>query len=175
VLRLARRNGRLDRWSSAGVAILDRTAIPLMAGDLHDAAMVDNVLVVACQTIGSDALLDAMCDTAARRQTKFTLLIPGGRQLPDGLLAAALERQRRAGLDVDVQIGDHDPIVAVRDAWAPARYDAVIVSTLPDRSSRWLKIGLPFRITHLTGALVKHVSERPSAASDDRIAVAMPR
>jgi len=56
--------------------------------------------------------------------------------------------------------------VAVSEAWDPARYDEIIVSTLPTGVSRWLQIDLPRQVAKLTDAPVAHVvakERRPTA------------
>jgi GABA permease len=57
-----------------------------------------------------------------------------------------------------------DPCCAVIEAWDPRRYDEIIVSTLPDRSSRWLQMGLPQRIARAVDAPVHHLISRPARA-----------
>jgi GABA permease len=78
---------------------------------------------------------------------------------------AALGRLREGGLEVQARVGDPDPVVALRDAWDPARYDEIIVSTLPSRVSRWLQIDLPRRAERLTGAPVLHVEAAETRSS----------
>jgi hypothetical protein len=46
---------------------------------------------------------------------------------------------------------------AVHDAWDPARFDEVIVSTLPGEASRWTRNDLPHRVAAYTGVPVTHV------------------
>jgi hypothetical protein len=55
----------------------------------------------------------------------------------------------------------------VSEAWDPAHYDEIIVSTLPTGVSRWLQVDLPHRIAKLTDAPVAHVvaSERTPAVA----------
>jgi GABA permease len=125
-----------------------------------------NVLVVANLTAVSDELLAALESLAAAHPAAFTLIAPASPAWGQGdadreRLAAALERLRAAGLEVDGRIGDSDPIVAVSEAWDPRRHDEIVVSTLPMPVSKWLHAGLPKRIADLTGALVTHVISRP--------------
>jgi hypothetical protein len=118
------------------------------------------VLVVANQTAESQELLDAMRARAARGPTEFVLVLPRrgtGHEAAALTLEDALERMLEAGLAVNGLVGDSDPLVAVREAWDPSRFDEVIVSTLPTNSSRWLLIDLPHRIAKVTGATVTHV------------------
>jgi hypothetical protein len=117
------------------------------------------VLVVARQTLASEALLEALCSRARRGPTEFTLLVPGGRSASADDLTAAMGAMHDRGLSVRVLLGERDPIVAVREAWGPGLYDGIIVSTLPLDSSRWLRIDLPSRIQRLTGAMVTHVAD----------------
>jgi hypothetical protein len=116
------------------------------------------VLVVARQTLASEALLEAMCSRAGRGPTEFTLLVPGGRSASANDVHDAMGAMHDRGLNVRVLLGERDPIIAIREAWGPGLYDEIIVSTLPLDSSRWLRIDLPSRIQRLTGAMVTHVA-----------------
>ena len=131
------------------------------------------VLVVANRTAGSAELLNALCKQASARQVAVTLLVPatwdvvdphGGRETAERNLAAALRRLRAEGLEADGTVGNPDPLVAVRDIWDPARFDEIIVSTLPAPVSKWLKLDLPRRVRRLTGVDVTHItaSEAPA-------------
>jgi hypothetical protein len=119
-----------------------------------------NVLVLANRTAGSEGLAEALRRRAERDDVSFRILVPtgrGGREGARSELDAALEQLRGAGLDVDGQICDADPLVAVADVWDPRAFDEVIVSTLERDSSRWLAADLPHRIARLTDAPVSHV------------------
>jgi hypothetical protein len=122
------------------------------------------VLVIANQTAGSDELLAALKDRAAAGPIAFTLLVPAGptgRDQAGARLDAAVERMRAAGLEVQgVLAHDSDPLGAVHEAWDPASYDDIVVSTLPTGVSKWLQVDLPHRIAKLTDAPVKHVVAR---------------
>jgi len=122
-----------------------------------------SVLMVANVTADSDELLEAMRQLAARGPVSFLLLVPAtgggsaGREAAGRRLDSALARMRAAGLEVDGRIADQDPVVAARDAWDPAAFDEVIVSTLPTDASRWLLVDLPHRVERITGVHVHHV------------------
>ncbi len=125
-----------------------------------------HILVVANVTAASDELLGALEAEAAAQPTRFTLIVPatpfgGGRAAAHQALTDACERLREEGLEVEGNVGDADPIVAVSEAWDPKRHDAIIVSTLPMRFSKWLHAGLPERIGKLTGAPVMHIISQP--------------
>jgi hypothetical protein len=132
---------------------------------------VANVLVVANRTAESPELLDALRERAAQGEATFTLLVPatphgvawaadmhsGGSEAEEHMLGA-VERMRSAGLNVkEGKVGDPDPIAAVQDEVNFARYDEVVVSTLPGGISKWLKLDLPHRVERTTGLPTTHV------------------
>src|SRR3954452_8509554 len=98
-----------------------------------------SVLVVANRTAGSDELLEALRERAARGPATFYLVVPatargvswvadmhagGGAAEHD--LEGALEKLRAAGLEIDGRIGDPDPVAAVQDAANLGKYDEMI-------------------------------------------------
>ncbi len=119
------------------------------------------LLVISSQTLTSDALLAHLQARAQHAPTEFTIVVPRGRGSEPEHLPSSLDRFRASDLQVELRVGDRDPLLAVRDYWDPARYDEVVVVTLPTQSSRWLASGLPFRVQQLTGALVTHVVAEP--------------
>jgi hypothetical protein len=54
----------------------------------------------------------------------------------------------------------------VLDAYDANLHDEVLVVTLPEHLSRWLRCDLPNRVERVTGAMVRHleVSAVPAAA-----------
>ena len=135
-----------------------------------------SVLVVANRTAGSDELLEALRERAARGPATFHLVVPStargvswvadmnaGTTAAEHDLEGALERLRGAGLEVDGQIGDPDPVAAVQDAANQGSYDEMIVSTLHKHVSRWLKLDLPSKAAHATGLPVTHVEAQAKA------------
>ncbi len=126
-------------------------------------ALKASVLVVAHITAVSDELLDALRARAEQGPVKFTVLVPAGaagragREAARERLDAALERMRGVGLEVEGRVGPPDPATAVHQAWDPASFDEVVVSTLPTGSSKWLQVDLPHRVERMTGAPVTHV------------------
>jgi hypothetical protein len=73
-------------------------------------------------------------------------------------LEAALERFRGVGCEVDGEVGDASPMLAVRDCLMAGGYDEVILSTLPPGASRWLKQDLPHRLERKYGVTVTHLT-----------------
>lgn len=131
------------------------------------------VLIVAHRTAATPLLLNAVRARAARSRCSFTLLVPRPYWDPDTEQGAAtLELaipllEEAAGGHVDGIIGDADPFVAVRDAVTSVGVDEIIISTLPARVSRWLRLDLPHRVGHFglpVTVVTAHQSER--AVSD---------
>ena len=140
-----------------------------------------HVLVVANRTADSDELLAALNERARRGPARFTLLVPAsphgvawaadmhaGSTEAEAHMQHALERMRRAGLDVvDGTVGDPDPIGAVEDALNRDNFDEVVVATLPRHLSRWLELDLPNRVSRSTGLPVTHVEAHDARAGDE--------
>jgi hypothetical protein len=131
------------------------------------------VLVLANQTADSEGLTEALRRRAGDSgDVAFTLLVPATHAQGGQQLEAGLERMRAAGLEVDGQVCDADPIFAVKEVWDPGQFDEVIVSTLSRDSSRWLEADLPHRIARITDAPVSHVvpAEIERALARERVA-----
>jgi hypothetical protein len=131
-----------------------------------------SALVIANRTVDSDQLLEALQQRARSGPVKFTLLVPCGPTGRDGAterLDAACRRMREAGLEVDGTLARNgEPLGAAHEAWNPAKYDEVIVCTLPTGASKWMQVDLPHRLQKLTDAPVTHVVARernPAAAT----------
>ena len=131
------------------------------------------VLVAANRTAGSDELLQALRERAEQGPVHFHLVVPAtargvdwvadmhaGGDAAEHDLEGALERLRGAGLDIDGEIGDPDPVAAVTDAANLGKFDELIVSTLHKTISKWLKLDLPSKAAHATGLPVTHVEAR---------------
>jgi hypothetical protein len=119
------------------------------------------VLVVAHRTAATPALIDVVRQRAARGPCAFTLLVPniarGLHRIVDAedqsedaaqsVLALALPLlEQAAGGHVEGMVGDPEPLNAVQDAVNLQGFDEIIVSTLPVRVSRWLRLDLPSKI-----------------------------
>jgi hypothetical protein len=125
-----------------------------------------NVLVVANQTVGSGELRGELRDRCQQRPTAVTLLLPHRRTgEAEERLRRALAELREDGLNVEGRLANPDPFLAVHEAWDPALYDEILISTLPSGGSRWLSVDLPRRIERHTGALVSIVSGRQRTAA----------
>ena len=122
------------------------------------------VLVVAHKTAATPALLDAVRERAARGGAEFTLLVPnsahGLHKVVDPedqetseanqVLELALPLlEQAAGGHVEGMIGDPNPLDAIQDAVNLHGFDEIIISTLPTRVSKWLKLDLPSKLSGL--------------------------
>ena len=115
------------------------------------------VLVVANRTAATAALIAAVRERAAKGSCEFTLLVPqliaeetfGDEEARKTVeLALPLLEEAAAG-EVPAIIGTSDAMLAVERVLVHEHFDEVIVSTLPERVSHWLKRDLPTRIERL--------------------------
>jgi hypothetical protein len=132
------------------------------------------ILVVANQTAATPGLLEAVRERAHRGDARFHLVVP---RRPHGLdkvldpdsasedeartaLAEALPQlSAAAGSNVTGSVGDPEPLMAIQDAIHLGSYDEIIISTLPQRVSRWLHVDLVSKTRGL-GLPVTHVEAR---------------
>jgi len=72
------------------------------------------------------------------------------------LVSALPKLTEAAGATVRGSLGDAEPLSAIQDAVNLGHYDEIIISTLPPRISRWLKLDLVSK-TRALGLPVAHV------------------
>ena len=128
---------------------------------MESSSAATRVLVVANRTAATPALLQAVRERAERGPCTFTLLVPnsahGLHRLVDpedqgaSEAEAALELalpllEEAAGGHVEGIIGDPEPLAAIHDAVNVRGFDEIILSTLPKRVSRWLRLDLPNKV-----------------------------
>ena len=130
-----------------------------------------NVLVLANETIGGAKLLDAVRERAGRGDdVAFHVVVPQtrprhGNVIYDDVVRdsaqvrvdLALEFMGNEGISGTGEVGDGDPLNAVKDAVAEHGIDEILISTLPSESSGWLRRDLPERLREETGLPVEHV------------------
>lgn len=129
------------------------------------------VLVVAHRTATSEALQHAVRERAARGPVTFHLVVPaeahGFHRLVDpqdddkGDAEQALEEalpllSAAAASEVTGELGDSEPLSAIQDAVNVRGADEILISTLPSRVSRWLRVDLVSKARGL-GLPVTHV------------------
>jgi hypothetical protein len=121
-------------------------------------------LVLASKTLGGDELLARLGEKAASEERRlFVVIVPqpdgsgGAPKLARARLATMLDRLHSAGLVGSGMIGDPDPYTAAVNALELFRVDDVVISTLPDERSGWMRSNLIERVQHMTSAPVEHV------------------
>jgi hypothetical protein len=121
-------------------------------------------LVLASKTLEGERLLERLKERGSDGGPRlFVVVVPQ----PDGSgnaprqarerLAAMLDRLHDAGLVASGMIGDPDPYTAAANALELFRVDDIVISTLPDQRSGWLRANLIERVRHITSAPVEHV------------------
>lgn len=125
-------------------------------------------LVVANQTLGGGDLLTLLRELAESPST-FHVLVPAtppvdhlwteaeATAIAHRRLDTALERFRTLGIEVTGEVGDALPMQAIDDVLARESFDGIVISTLPPRLSRWLRLDLVHRVQTTFGLPVRHV------------------
>jgi hypothetical protein len=129
-----------------------------------------HILVVANQTIAGAKLLELVRERAKEPDTSFTLVVPmtkprSGYVIYDDAvrdsaqvrLDLTLSYLRGEDVVAGGELGDEDPFTATLDAIHEYQPDEVIISTLPQASSGWLRRDLIERIQDAANAPVTHV------------------
>ena len=120
-----------------------------------------HILVVANQTVAGDELIDAVRSKAAGEPVRVTVICPQNDPSGDWVvddrevaqatrarLEATLDRLRAAGIQATGQVVDRDPYTAVMDEVESDRPSEIIISTLPQTRSGWLRRDLVERVRH---------------------------
>jgi hypothetical protein len=116
-------------------------------------------LIVANRTASTPLLLQEVERRAVQQPTTFALLIPNvtSRSADDWTLKEAVTSLQRAArgptgyLEAHVEglLGGPDAFESIQQALADGNFDDVIISTLPKRTSEWLRRDLPRRVEQL--------------------------
>jgi hypothetical protein len=139
------------------------------------------VLVVANQTLGCDELRTALENTSPDRSATLYVVAPVtategenqwdypsvdrfvpdrdeiARALAQARLDHEVEHLRRDGWDVSGEVVSADPVERVSELIAQDEFVDVIVCTLPERLSHWLRLDLPSRLARASAVPVTHV------------------
>ncbi len=129
------------------------------------------VLVVANETLGGQPLIEAVLRRAKDdHDVRFVLCVPqtqpraGYVVYDDTVFDAAQIRVdlavgfvRSEGMEAVGEVGDPDPYAATMDAVREYEPDEIIISTLPESRSGWLRRDLVDRIRQASGLPVEHV------------------
>jgi len=153
------------------------TGVPVehIVSDLEKEGLPFHVtLVVANRTSSGEELVHRLeAKAASDREHLFIGVVP--QQSKQGSaahearerLAAMLDRLHAAGLLASGMIGDPDPYTATVNALQLFRVDDVVISTLPDEKSGWMRSNLIERVEKAASVPVEHVvvTEDTSAAA----------
>jgi len=128
------------------------------------------VLVIANRTAATPRLLDEVRSRAERDPCAFTLLIPDvtDRRAADWTLQnALLLLSKAAGGPVDSLVGGPEPFEAIKDAVGTGRYDEILISTKPARTSKWLRRDLVRKVEGLGLPVTAIVPQKRKVTADD--------
>jgi hypothetical protein len=128
------------------------------------------ILVLANETIGGAALLDAIRERNQQGDAHFYVVVPQSKPRHGNVIYdeavrdsaqvrvdLALAFMRDEKIDGSGEVGDADPFLAAMDAIGTHRIDEIIISTLPAVTSGWLKRDLPERLELESGLPVQHI------------------
>jgi hypothetical protein len=137
-------------------------------------------LVIANRTSAGEELIEHLKEKSSDGERRlFVAVVPqqGGHGSASAearrRLAAMLDSMHAAGLLASGMIGDPDPYTAAINALELFRVDDVVISTLPNERSGWMRANLIERVRGATTVPVEHVvvnliqttSATPAAAS----------
>jgi hypothetical protein len=133
------------------------------------------ILVVANETVGGRALIDAVrkhAEAAHKEMRPFhvTVVCPQNqpkhgyvvydesvRNAAENRLETTLAQLREVGIEAEGEIMDPDPYNATMDAFGHYGADEIIISTHPATRSGWLRRDLVDRVADAAGVPVEHV------------------
>src|SRR5215212_9563653 len=130
------------------------------------------ILVVANETVGGRALIDAVrkrAESAHREERPIEVMVVAPQNQPkhgyvvyDESVRTAAESRRRmtveqlraAGIEAAAEVMDPDPYHATMDALGTFKADEIIISTHPGSRSGWLRRDLIDRVKDASGVPV---------------------
>jgi hypothetical protein len=133
------------------------------------------ILVVANETVGGRALIDAVkrhAEAAHEQGRPFQVMVVCPQNQPkhgymvydesvrtaaENRLRTTIEQLRAVGIEATGEVLDPDPFHATTDALGAFAADEIIISTHPDPRSGWLRRDLIDRVRDASGLPVEHV------------------
>ena len=123
----------------------------------------DVTLVVANQTVAGGELVGRLKALAAEGPRRFIIVVPQddgeGRAVKAARerLRALLDSLEEAGIVAAGMIGDPDPYTATMNAVQYFHISEIVISTLPEGTSKWVADKLVDRVQKATSKPVEHV------------------
>jgi hypothetical protein len=130
-------------------------------------------LAVANRTASGDELLEALKEKVQTQEASSDdrdrlVLVVVPQEGGDGAasrrartrLKLVLDRLHQAGVYAAGMIGDPDPYTAILNALQSFRVDDIVISTLAETKSGWLRADLIERVRRTTGKPVEHVVQQ---------------
>lgn len=121
--------------------------VPLTVPKHETAAWLDGFPVPEGMTIAQISEARQVMEEGERRREAE---LAEARRRAEHRLDLMLDRVRSLGGEATGQVGDPDPVVAVEELLLGRSFDGIIISTLPARISRWLKLDLPSQVARMT-------------------------
>src|SRR5881394_2581056 len=133
------------------------------------------ILVVANETVGGRALIDAILRHAEKargegREPTVFVVCPQNqpkkgfvvydetvREVADNRLQTTIAQLREVGIEATGEVMDPDPFAATMDAFNTYGADQIIISTHPQTRSGWMRRDLVDRVRDEAGVPVEHV------------------
>ncbi|HMD56897.1 MAG TPA: hypothetical protein VKG82_05440 [Solirubrobacteraceae bacterium] len=154
------RRDLIERIANASGLPVEHVVIDLE----HEGLPFHVTLVVANKTSSGEELIEHLKQKASDGAAHlFIAVVPqvdgsgGAAREARERLARMLDRLHAAGLLSSGMIGDPDPYTAVMNALELFRVDDLVISTLPDERSGWLRSDLIERVRNATSANVEHI------------------
>ena len=142
---------------------------------MSDRKQAKRILVVANETVGGAALIDAVrakaeAAVADLQPFKVTVICPqnrprrgyviydaSARTAAENRLSTTLAQLRAVGVMAEGEVMDPDPYSATMDALGHHGADEIVISTFPETRSGWMRRDLIDRVRHASGLPVEHV------------------
>jgi hypothetical protein len=133
------------------------------------------ILVVANETVGGRALIDAVrkhAEAAKQEGRPFEVMVVAPQNQPkhgyvvydesvrsaaESRLRMTVEQLRAVGVEATAEVMDPDPYNATMDALGGFKADEILISTHPGQRSGWLRRDLVERVQESSGLPVEHV------------------
>ena len=135
-------------------------------------------LIVANQTLPGEDLASEVRQRINASEREFYVLVPvtpiqhgatwdeaETTDAAQSRLTAFLDSLRIQGVHAEGELGDRDPIQAVRDVMRDRQVDEIVLSTLAPGISRWLQMDVPSRLERSVNVPVTVVTQERVPAS----------